>query len=35
MAFCMTLSANRRFLSDAYDSALLRRASYSAPKPER
>ncbi len=27
--------SNYRFLSDAYASALLRRASFSAPKPER
>jgi hypothetical protein len=29
------MSPNSRLLSDAYASALLRRASFSAPKPER
>ena len=29
------MQANHRLLSDAYASALLRRAFFSAPKPER
>jgi hypothetical protein len=29
------LASNSRLLCDAYESALLRRASFSAPKPGR
>ena len=31
----MLLAPNSRLLRDAYESALLRRASFSAPKPGR
>jgi hypothetical protein len=30
-----TVPSNSRLLCDAYESALLRRASFRAPKPER